>query len=370
MKATVPFLDLKAAHAELAQEIESTLVTVAQRGYYILGPEVQAFEEEFAKAAGAKYCIGIANGLEALQIALKALGVKPGDEVLVPAHTFIATWLAVSALGAHPIPVEPDPGTLQIDPTLLEAAITPKTKGIIPVHLYGVPVDMDAIEKIAKKHDLFILEDAAQAHGARYKGKSIGGLGDAAAWSFYPTKNLGALGDGGAITTNDPELAERIRLFRNYGSKVKYYHEIQGYNSRLDEIQAAILRVKLHHLKEWNIRRQKLADRYQDQLQGTSYGLVQVPKDAEAVWHLYVVQTPHRTQVQQYLQQQGIETLIHYPLPPHQQAAYANGRYQPLPLTEKLAGEILSLPMGPHLSFEQQDKVIQALKTIEKQLRC
>lgn len=367
MKVKVPFLDLKASHAELAAEIESALVRVAQNGYYILGPEVKAFEEEFAKAVETEYCIGIANGLEALKIALEALGVVPGDEVIVPAHTFIATWLAVSALGAHPIPVEPDPVTLQLNPNLLEAAINPKTKGIIPVHLYGVPADMDAIANVAKKHGLFILEDAAQAHGAKYKGKSVGGLGHAAAWSFYPTKNLGALGDGGAITTNDPAIAERIRLLRNYGSKVKYYHEVQGYNSRLDEIQAAILRVKLHHLNDWNRRRQKLAKRYDEQLQGSSYRVIQVPKEAEAVWHLYVIQTPHRSKVQQHLEQEGIETLIHYPLPPHQQAAYANSSYQPLPLTERLAREILSLPMGPHLSVEQQDKVIQALKTIEKQ---
>lgn len=362
----VPFLDLHAAYDEVRQEIDTAIARVLDSGWYILGPEVDAFEAEFAEYTGTAHAIGLANGLDALHLALRAMDVGPGDEVIVPSNTYIATWLAVSQCGAVPVPVEPDEVTYNLEPSLIEAAITPRTKVILPVHLYGQPADMDPIMTIARNHGLRVLEDAAQAHGARYKGKRIGGHGDAVAWSFYPGKNLGALGDGGAVTTHDPGLADRIRVLRNYGSRVKYVNEVQGYNSRLDPIQAAVLRVKLAHLDEWNARRGAVARRYLEDLAGLDLVLPQVPEWAEPAWHLFVVRHRQRDALQRQLAEAGIGSLIHYPIPPHRQQAYAGlGFAQDLfPLASRLADEVLSLPMGPHLATGQADAVVATLARV------
>jgi dTDP-4-amino-4,6-dideoxygalactose transaminase len=359
----IPFLDLKAPHVELQDEIAAAISRVVTSGWYILGPEVDAFENDFAAYCEAAHCVGVANGLDALHLALRAMDVGPGDEVIVPSNTYIATWLAVSQCGATPVPVEPDEATYNIDPSLIEAAITPRTKVILPVHLYGQPADLDPILAIAKKHKLMVLEDAAQAHGARYKGKRIGGHGDAVAWSFYPGKNLGALGDGGAVTTNDPELADRIKMLRNYGSRVKYVNEVQGYNSRLDSIHAAVLRVKLRHLDDWNNRRKAIAAQYLQGLADTGLILPQVPDWADPAWHLFVIRHPQRDALQQRLTVAGIGTLIHYPIPPHLQQAYADlGHKQgDFPIAEATADEVLSLPMGPYLGLDNANSVTTAI---------
>lgn len=350
----VPFLDLHAAYLELKPEIDAAIARVLDSGWYILGPEVEAFEAEYAAYCEAEHAIGVANGLDALHLALLAMGVGPGDEVIVPSNTYIATWLAVSQCGATPVPVEPVEATYNIDPARIEAAITPATRVILPVHLYGQPADLDPILAIARKHGLRVLEDAAQAHGARYKGRRIGAHGDAVAWSFYPGKNLGALGDGGAVTTNDPELADRIRVLRNYGSRVKYVNEVKGFNSRLDPIQAAVLRVKLRVLDAWNARRRGIAQRYLEGLAGSGLVLPRVPEWAEPVWHLFVVRHPERDALVQRLNEAGVGTLIHYPVPPHLQAAYAEmglgvGAF---PVAERMAGEVVSLPMGGQMAAE------------------
>ncbi|MEW6037344.1 MAG: DegT/DnrJ/EryC1/StrS family aminotransferase [Pseudomonadota bacterium] len=362
----VPFLDLEKAYKELQAEIESAVLASLRKGWYILGPETGAFEKEFGAYCGASHCIGVASGLDALHLALRAMGVGQGDEVIVPSHTYIATWLAVSLCGARPVPVEPDFDTFNIDPARIEPAITQHTKVIIPVHMYGQPADLDPILDIARKHQLKVLEDAAQAHGACYKGARIGTHGLAVAWSFYPGKNLGALGDGGAITTNDPEIAESVRLLRNYGSNRKYLHKTQGYNSRLDEVQAAVLRVKLKYLDEWNARRGAIANRYSASLADSNIRLPVVSDWATPVWHLYVIRTPHRDTLQRHLTKAGINTLIHYPVPPHLQDAYSHLGYKQgdLPVAERIAGEILSLPIGPHLEHHQLDLAIEKL-TIE-----
>ena len=359
----IPFLDLGAAYRELRPQIDAAVARVLAVGWYILGPEVEAFEAEWASYCGARYAVGVGNGLDALTLALRALGIDPGDEVIVPSNTYIATWLAVSAVGARPVPVEPDPATYNIDPARVEAAITPRTRAIMPVHLYGQPADLDPLLAIARRHGLAVVEDAAQAHGARYKGQRIGAHGDAVCWSFYPGKNLGALGDAGAITTNRADLADRIRLLRNYGSRTKYVNDMRGVNSRLDPVQAAILRVKLKVLDEWNKRRQKVADTYRQALSNTPLILPFVPDWAEPVWHLFVVRHPQRNLVHEKLTEAGIATLIHYPIPPHRQAAYADLEIPPdaLPITNQLADEVLSLPMGPHLAPVQQKQVITAL---------
>ena len=359
----IPFLDLKAPHVELRDEIDEAIARVVDSGWYILGPEVEAFEAEYATYCDASHCVGLGNGLEALHLALLALDVGRGDEVIVPSNTYIATWLAVSQCGATPVPVEPVEATYNLDPTLIEAAITPRTKVILPVHLYGQPADMDPILAIAHKHGLRVLEDAAQAHGARYKGRRIGSHGDVVAWSFYPGKNLGALGDGGAITTNDAELADRIRVLRNYGSRVKYVNEVQGYNSRLDPLQAAVLRVKLRHLDEWNARRAVLAGLYMKGLAKSGLVLPQVPAWAEPARHLFVVRTPQRDNLQTRLTAAGIGSLIHYPIPPHRQQAYAGMGWSAdaFPLASRMADEVLSLPMGPHLAASDAALVIAGI---------
>ena len=362
----IPFLDLHAGYAELRTEIDAAIARVLDSGWYILGPEVEAFEAEFATYCEATHCVGLANGLDALHLALRAMDVGPGDEVIVPSNTYIATWLAVSQCGATPVPVEPDPATHNLDPALIEAAITPRTKVILPVHLYGQPADLDPILAIARKHGLRVLEDGAQAHGARYKGQRIGGHGDAVAWSFYPGKNLGALGDGGAVTTDDPALAERLRVLRNYGSRVKYVNEVQGWNSRLDPLQAAVLRVKLAHLDAWNARRAALAQVYLDGLRDTGLVLPHVPEWAEPAWHLFVIRHPQRDALQQALADAGIGSLIHYPIPPHKQQAYAEAGYpaDAFPLASQLATEVLSLPMGPQLLTEQARVVVAAVRNV------
>jgi dTDP-4-amino-4,6-dideoxygalactose transaminase len=363
----IPFLDLKAGYLELQPEIDAAIKRVLDSGWYILGAEVDAFEQEYAAYCEATHCVGVASGLDALHLALLALGVGAGDEVIVPSNTYIATWLAVSQCGATPISVEPDAATYNLDPARIEAAITPRTKVILPVHLYGQPADMDPILAIARKHGLKVLEDGAQAHGARYKGKRLGTHGDVVAWSFYPGKNLGAFGDGGAITTDDAEIAERIRVLRNYGSRVKYVNDVRGFNSRLDPIQAAALRVKLKVLDAWNARRAEIASRYQTALANVGLTLPFVPEWAEPAWHLYVVQHPQRDALQKKLGEAGIGTLIHYPIPPHLQQAYASAGYVKgqFPIAEQMANQLLSLPMGTHLQPKDVEIIISSFRNVE-----
>ena len=360
----IPFLDLKAPHVELRAEIDAAIARVVDSGWYVLGPEVEAFEAEYAAWCEARHAVGVANGLDALHLALRALNVGPGDEVIVPSNTYIATWLAVSQCGARPVPVEPLDASYNLDPARIEAALTPRTKLILPVHLYGQPADLDPILQLARKHGLRVLEDGAQAHGARYKGRRIGGHGDAVAWSFYPGKNLGALGDGGAVTTNDAQIADRLRVLRNYGSRVKYVNEVAGYNSRLDPLQAAVLRVKLAHLDDWNARRAALAQVYLDGLRDTGLVLPHVPDWAQPAWHLFVVRHRQRDDLQRALSDAGIGSLIHYPIPPHKQQAYAEAGYpaDAFPVASQLATEVLSLPMGPQLLTEQARVVVAAVR--------
>ena len=357
----VEFLNLKRVNAPHENEIQKAIQGVIDSGWYILGAEVEAFESEFAEYCGAAHCIGVANGLDALHLVLRAYGIGPGDEVIVPSNTFIATWLAVSEAGAVPVPVEPDSCTYNLDPTRLEAAITSSTRAIMPVHLYGQPADMDAINAIALKHGLRVIEDAAQAHGARYKGRRTGALADAAGFSFYPGKNLGALGDGGAITTNDATLAATLRKLRNYGSSQKYHHDVKGVNSRLDEMQAAVLRVKLRYLDQENAARQIVANQYLDALRDTSLVLPEVLANVEPAWHLFVVRTHEREHLQNCLRERGIGTMVHYPIACHLQAAYAGGQWPALPLAERLQHEVLSLPMAPYLSAAEVAIVTQGL---------
>jgi len=360
----ISFLDLGAAYRELKTEIDVAISRVLESGWYILSPEVEAFETEWAAYCEAKHAVGLANGLDALTLALRALDIGPGDEVIVPSNTYIATWLAVSGVGATPVPVEPDLATHNIDPIRIEAAITSRTRALLPVHLYGQPADMDPILDIASRHGLRVIEDAAQAHGARYKGKRIAAHGDIVCWSFYPGKNLGALGDAGAITTNDTTLAERVALLRNYGSRQKYVNEEAGVNSRLDPIQAAVLRVKLAVLDEWTERRRAVASAYTVGLAECGLILPHVPDWADPAWHLYVVRTSDREALQYRMTEASIGTLIHYPIPPHMQAAYSGMGIAPeaLPLARDLASKVLSLPMNPQLSLDQVQDIVNALK--------
>jgi dTDP-4-amino-4,6-dideoxygalactose transaminase len=363
MQARVPLLNLGAAHEELRAELDKAWARVNARSWYILGPEVEAFEAEFAASVGANHCVGVGNGLDALHLALLAMDVGPGDDVIVPAHTYIATWLAVSQAGARLVPVECDPATFTLDVAQLEWAMTPRTRVILPVHLYGQAADLDPIFEIASRRGARVLEDAAQAHGTRYRGRPIGSSGDAVAWSFYPTKNLGALGDGGAVTTNDSDLADQLRVLRNYGSRTKYLNERRGFNTRLDELQAALLRAKLPHLEKWNARRRAAADRYGAGLAGTPLTLPTTPAWCTPAWHLYVIRTRERDSVRRALHAAGVETMVHYPIPPFRQKAYAElavaaGRW---PVADRLAREVLSLPMSPHLTVAEQDVVINTL---------
>jgi dTDP-4-amino-4,6-dideoxygalactose transaminase len=362
---SVAFLDLKRAHLDMQSELLEGCRRVLESGWYVLGEEVERFEQEFAAYCGARHAVGVGNGLDALHLILRGCGIGPGDEVIVPANTYIATWLAVSHAGAIPVPVEPDPSTCNIDIRRIEHAVTERTKAILPVHLYGQPADMAPILEAGRKFGVRVIEDAAQAHGAEYRGKRTGNLGDAAAFSFYPSKNLGALGDAGAVVTNDEALADRVRMLRNYGSRVRYRHETRGLNTRLDPMQAALLRVKLRHLDDWNRLRRRWAAVYLEALKGD--GGLKLPSviiDAEPVWHLFVVRHPRRNDLQRHLEKEGIETLIHYPFPPHRSEAYADAVFPDggFPVTDELASTVLSLPMGPQLCREDVMQVIAAVK--------
>ena len=363
----IPFLDVGSSYRELREEIDSAVYRVLASGRYVQGEEVESFESNFATFVEAQYCVGVANGLDAIYLALRALDVGVGDEVIVPAHTFIATWLAVTNCGATPVPVEPELNGYNIDPTLIEAAISKKTKAIIMVHLYGQPCDIDEIHSIAKRHGVRVIEDAAQAHGATYKGKRIGGHSDVVTWSFYPGKNLGAFGDGGAITTNDQDLAENIQILGNYGSKYKYEHSELGINSRLDPIQAAILNVKLNYLDSWNKTRQEIAKRYIGTFENS---VVLCPREngwTNSAWHLFVIETSDRDLFQGQLSSVNIESMIHYPKAPHQQTAYsaafAGKKFE---RAERLSSSVLSLPIGPGMSNEDVSFVCEAVKKILK----
>jgi dTDP-4-amino-4,6-dideoxygalactose transaminase len=359
----IPFLDLKAAYEELDSELDAAVLRASRSGWYIGGPEVETFETDFAHYVQANYCVGVGNGLDALTLALRALDVGPGDEVIVPSHTFIATWLAVSAVGATPVPVEPIANQYHLSVENIESKISSRTKVILPVHLYGIPVDIKAIVDLARKHKLYVVEDAAQAHGAAVNHQRIGAHGDIVAWSFYPGKNLGALGDGGAITTQHGDLAQRVKLLGNYGSSVKYYNAEMGVNSRLDPIQAAVLAVKLKYLDDWNARRQTIAAYYHKALSGLPLQLPHSPEWAQSVWHLYVVSTPNRAALQTYLLEQGVQTLIHYPVAPHMQAAYQHlGLAQAFPLAKRYAEEVMSLPIGPQLTQAHAETVVAKIK--------
>jgi dTDP-4-amino-4,6-dideoxygalactose transaminase len=362
----VPFLDLNAPYAELREELDAAYHRVMESGWFIGGEEVESFEREFAAYCGAKYCVGLGNGLDALHLIFRAVDIGEGHEVIVPSNTFIASWLAVSYAGATPVAVEPDPGTGNLDPARIEQAITPRTKAIMPVHLYGQPAEMDAIGQVAARHGLRVIEDAAQAQGAAWRGRRAGTLGQAAGFSFYPGKNLGANGDAGAVVTNDAELAERIRVLRNYGSRIKYEHEVKGFNSRLDPLQAAFLRVKLQRLELWNARRREIAVRYLRDLAGID-GLIlpQVAGGAEPVWHIFAVRHERRDALRKHLDELRIGTLIHYPIPPHRSEAYrelglGEGAF---PIAEEHARTLVSLPMGPHMTGEQVDAVVSAIRS-------
>lgn len=361
----IPFLDLNAPYKELKSDLDSAYQRVMESGWFITGAEVEAFEHEFAAYCGVRNCISVGNGLDALHLILRAYEIGEGDEVIVPANTYIATWLAISYSGAVPVPVEPDPRTYNLDPNLLEDAITHKTKAIMPVHLYGQPADMDPILQIAEKYNLKVVEDAAQAHGAFYKKQMSGSLAHAAGYSFYPGKNLGALGDAGAIVTDDAILAGQVRQLRNYGSKVKYHHDFKGFNSRLDEMQAAFLRAKLVHLNEWNERRWKIAAYYLDHLADLpDLTLPYFPDWTTPVWHTFVIQTSRRDDLQQFLKSKGVGTLIHYPVPPHLSKAYADLKLErgSFPITEAISSSVLSLPMGPHLSLDNAKYVANMIR--------
>ncbi len=363
----VPFLDLQAINNSQAAELQAAFKRVLDSGWFILGKEVEQFEQRFAAYCGSAHAIGVANGLDAIMLVLRAWGIGPGDEVIVPSNTFIATWLAVSQCGATPVPVEPVAAHFNIDPARIEAAITPRTKAIVPVHLYGQPADMQAIMAIAARHGLKVLEDAAQAHGAASHGTRTGHLGHAAAFSFYPGKNLGALGDGGGITTDDADLAQLLRTYRNYGSQKKYHNLVQGFNSRLDEMQAAFLNVKLDALDEGNERRRAIAACYSAELRGIDgLALPEVPAWADPVWHLYVVRHAHRDVLAQRLAEQGIGTIVHYPIAPHMQDAYKDLGYQEgaFPIAEAIHREVLSLPIGPHMTVAQAADVARAVRHV------
>jgi dTDP-4-amino-4,6-dideoxygalactose transaminase len=361
----IPFLDLRTQNLELRDDLMVAFDRVLHSGQYILGGELEQFEREFAAYCGVEHFVGVSNGLDALTLILAAYGIGVGDEVLVPSNTYIATWLAVTRVGATPVPVEPDEATYNLDPGRLAAAVTPRTKALIAVHLYGQAADMDPIVDVARHFHLKVVEDAAQAHGARYKGRRAGSLGDAAGFSFYPGKNLGALGDAGGVTTHDAELADRVRVLRNYGSRLKYHNEALGYNCRMDELHAAFLRVKLPRLDAENERRQAIAACYSSRLADlSSIVLPAVPEWAEPIWHLYVVRHHARQELQRHLTTHGIDTLIHYPVPPHLQPAYAHLRLGrgSLPIAERIHDEVISLPIGPKMDIEQAETVAAAVR--------
>ncbi len=364
----IRFLDLKALHEEIEGNLTSAVERVLTGGEYILGSAVDQFEREFANYSESQYCVGVGNGLDALRLILRAWGIGPGDEVIVSSHTAFPTWLAVTESGATPVPWEATPGEYHADPALLETLITNRTKVILPVHLYGWCVQMEPVLEVGARYGLYVLEDAAQAHGARLDGKPPGHWGHAAAWSFYPSKNLGALGDGGAITTNDAGLAKKLRALRNYGSSTKYINDYTGMNSRLDDIQAAVLSVKLPYLDQWNARRQQIASHYLRELQDTSCELPRIAPGNNPVWHVFPIQHRQRDDLRSHLLENGVETLIHYPIPPHRQTAYQHTNWNnvPLPIAESIADRELSLPMGPHLHDADVSYVIECIRHFDK----
>ena len=363
--APVSFLDPSAGYRELRDELDAAYERVMASGHYIGGEEVQAFEDEFAHCCGTPYAVGTGNGLDALTLTLRAAGIGDGDEVLVPAQTFIATWLAVTEAGATPIGVDVDPDTLCIDPAATADAIGPRAAAILPVHLHGRLAAMDALSALASRHGLFLLEDAAQAHGARLQDRPAGSLGDAAAFSLYPAKNLGAFGDAGVVTCRDAQLAARVRRLGSYGSAERYVHMEAGVNSRLDPLQAAFLRVKLGALQRWNARRAAIAARYLDGLDATAGLTLPAPAGADHVWHVFCVRHPRRDELAAWLQRAGIETLIHYPVAPHRSGAFMHLGLGPgsFPVAEAAASTSLSLPIGPHLSDTDADRVIDAVRS-------
>ena len=357
----INFGRLDIMHNRIKKELNNAIERVIGNSYYINGPYLEEFEKEYAKYCGAKYCVGVGNGLDGLKLSLLALGVGEGDEVLLPSHTYIATALAISDCKATPVFVEVDEESYLIDVSKIEEKITSRTKAIIVVHLYGQCADMDEINKIAKKYNLKVIEDAAQAHGATYKGKKAGSLGDIAEFSFYPGKNLGCLGDGGCITTDNKDYADTIKKLRNYGSSQKYVHEIKGFNSRLDELQASILLAKLNHLDEWNEERNHIASRYLKEIKNKKIKLPMIQNDNKHVWHQFVVTTDSREEFQNYLKENGISTMIHYPIAIHKQVAYSEYKDLPLPIAEKLAKTVISLPIYIGMTSEDIDYVIDII---------
>lgn len=365
MPDAIPFLAFGPQHDPIREQVLAALADVYDSHWYVLGEAVRRFEAAYARRDGVAHCVGVGNGLDALHLALKALGVGPGDEVIVPSNTYIATWLAVTMVGARPVPVEPDAITYNLDPTCLAAALTPRTKAVMPVHLYGQACAMTDITDFAQHNNLYVVEDNAQAHGATWHGQRTGSFGHLNATSFYPGKNLGALGDAGAVTTNSADLAEQVRLLRNYGSRQKYHNEVPGINSRLDEVQAAVLTVKLAYLDSWTAQRQQVAAWYHEHLADIpGLMLPSVAVGASHVYHLYVVRTARRAALQQELAQQGIGTLIHYPLPPYLQPAYADLGYKPgdFPVAEDLATTCISLPLWPGLTEAQVARVARVAR--------
>jgi dTDP-4-amino-4,6-dideoxygalactose transaminase len=363
MTTHIPLVDLKAQYRSIRHDIDRALQRVVDSAGFIMGPDVRAFEEAFATHCGVAHCVGVSSGTAALTLALRVLGVGPGDEVITVAHTFIATAEAICAVGARPLFVDIDPTTYTMDPGQLAAAITPATRAVIPVHLYGQPADMTRINQIAQAHGLAVVEDAAQAHGATWCGQKAGNLAHLACFSFYPGKNLGAYGDAGAVTTNNETLAEQVRLLRNHGRRSKYLHEQVGFGERLDTLQAAILAAKLPYLDCWTDARRRLAQRYHDLLAGCDIVLPQVAAGAESAWHLYVIRTPRRDEVAEQLKRHGVETGVHYPVPLHLQPAFAALGYQQgvLPVTEAVANTCLSLPLYPELTDDQQERVARLI---------
>ncbi len=361
----LPFADLRWVNQELGDRLVERLAAVVRSGHYILGPEVERFEERFAAFCGAEHGVGVGSGLDALALVLRAWGIGPGDEIIVPSHTFIATWLAVGQVGARVVPVEPDEATLTLGAAGLEAAITPRTRAVIPVHLYCQPADMHPIMAVARRYGLKVLEDASQVHGARLRGARVGSLGDAAAFSLYPTKPLGGMGDGGIITTSDATLAEALRTRRNYGSKRKYHHEVVGVNSRLDPLQATVLDLKLDHLDRWNARRAAMAERYDAELGGLpGLRLPVVRASATPTWHLYVVRCARRDALRAHLDEQGIGTLLHYPVPCHRAGCYQGDPVAALslPIADDTAATCLSLPLDLHMDAADQGRVVAAVR--------
>lgn len=361
IKTMIKFLDLYKVNEEYRAQIDESIKRVIDSGWYLLGKEDESFENNFAKYCGVKHAIGVANGLDALNLIIKAYDFNANDEIIVPANTYIASILAISQNGCTPVLVEPDIETYNINPDLIEKHITSKTKAIMVVHLYGQAVEMEKIWTLAKKYNLKIIEDSAQAHGAIYNNKRTGNLGDASGFSFYPGKNLGCLGDGGAITTNDDELAKKIRALRNYGSEIKYQNIYKGVNSRLDEIQAAVLDVKIKGLDKDNKKRQEIAKYYRENMKNKLIILPKVKSEENHVWHIFAIRCDRRNELQDYLEKNGIQTLIHYPIPPHKQQAYSEWNHLSFPVSEKIHKEILSLPISPVMSDDEIKEVVRVI---------